>query len=53
MLQSCGDDRLWLRFRKYTTIFTLCVHWTLTLTLSMGQIYQVYSEGCLTFLNLQ
>jgi len=24
-LQSCGENRLWLRFRKYSTIFTFCV----------------------------
>jgi len=25
LLQNRGGNRLWLRFRKYTTIFTLCV----------------------------
>ena len=24
-LQSRGENRLWLRFRKYSTIFTFCV----------------------------
>jgi len=24
-LQSRGENRLWLRFRKHTTIFTFCI----------------------------
>jgi len=25
LIQNRGDNRLWLRFRNYTTIFVLCV----------------------------
>jgi len=32
LLQSRGNNRLWRRFRKYATVFTLCVDW-------VGQTY--------------
>jgi len=38
VLQSRGENRLWLRFPKYTTIFTLCVD-------CVGQTYANLFEG--------
>jgi len=34
LVQSCGDNRVWLRFRKYTIIFTRCV----------GRVGQTYAS---------
>jgi len=42
LLKSRGDNRLWLRFGKYITIFTLHVHW-------VGQTYQVCLEDMCNF----
>ena len=46
---SRGDNRLWFRFRKNTTIFALCVD----CGMSGSNIYKFVQRTCGTFPNLQ
>jgi len=55
LVQSCGDNRVWLRFRKYTIIFTLRVHCVGQTYASLFRVHvylsPIYISGFIIFVN--